>query len=121
MELSPLINTLIDIGMWTCFVLFGLALVALVGFALLQLVLQFIHNPKKALMTVATFVALLVIFFVAYFLSSSSDISSIVYEKTDTPESWGRWIGAGLFTTYFFFGLAIVSLATVEIIRPFKK
>ena len=117
MELSPTVNTLIDVGMWTCFALLGLALLGLVGFAIMQIV----DNPQRSLTALIGVVGLVAIFFLAYVLSSSTDLSPIVYEKTGTPESWGRWVGAGLFTTYFLFGATVLSLVAVEVMRPFKK
>jgi hypothetical protein len=66
-------------------------------------------------------VGTLVVLTIAMFLSSGTDISDLVLEKTKTPQSWSRWVGAGLITTYFLFGCALLSLIAVEVMRPFKK
>ena len=114
MELS---NLLIEIGLWTFYALMAAALVAFVYFA----VLQMIDDPKRAKTTLIGVVGALVIFAIAMILSSGTDISDIVLEKTGTSHGVSRWIGAGLITTYFCFGGAIVSLIAIEVMRPFKK
>jgi hypothetical protein len=117
MVLSPLINTLIDIGLWAVFSLLGLAVLGLLVFAIMQIV----DNPKRSVISLIGIAGLAIVFFGSYFLAMGSDVSSLVYEKTETAPALGPWIGAGLFTTYFLLASTIVSLVAAEVIRPFKK
>jgi len=110
-------NLLIELGMWTFYALIGVALLAFVYFA----VRQMIDDPKRAKTTLIGIAGTLVIFAIAMLLSSGTDISDLVLEKADISHGGSRWIGAGLITTYFCFGGAIISLITIEIMRPFKK
>jgi NADH:ubiquinone oxidoreductase subunit 6 (subunit J) len=95
----------------------GLAVLGLVVFAIMQV----IDNPKQSTTSLIGVAGLLIIFFLAFFLATGSDISPVVYEKTGTSQAIGRWVGAGLFTTYVLFAATIISLATIEVLRPFKK
>ncbi len=111
------IDILINIGMFVTYALLGVAVLGLLFFAIKQT----INNLGRSKTVLYGIIALVVVFALAMALSSGTDISELVFEKTGTNYGSSRIIGAGLITTYIlFFGTIVVLLAT-EIMRPFKK
>ena len=108
---------LIDIGMIVTYALFGIAILG----AIIAAFKGLIANPKGARTALIGLFAIVAVVGIAFVLSSGSDVSEIFLEKTETPHSWVRPIGAGLFSFYILFGCAVTTLIGTEIMRPFKK
>jgi len=116
--MSSTVLLLIDIGIYTTYVLLGLALLG----ALVAVVKGLTTSTKKGLMMSAVgFVGALVVFFVAWIVSSGADVSEILLEKTGTSQWWVRPIGAGLVMFYILLITAALAVIGTEVMRPFKK
>ncbi len=110
-------DLLIDICLYVTYAMFGVALVSLIYFSLKQFISNF-GQSKTALYGIG---AMIVLFVLAYVLSSGTDLSQALLEKTKTTVDTSRMVGAGLIYTYLLFGGLVVTLLTVEIMKPFKK
>jgi len=111
-------NTLIiNIGLILTYALFGLAAIG----AIVSAVRSLIANPKGIKMALLGVVCIAAVVGIAFGLSSGSDISEFLLEKTGTSQWWVRPVGAGLFTFYILFAGTIILLIGTEIMRPFKK
>lgn len=110
-------NILINIGMYAIYVLLGLAILALIFFA----IKQFAENIAKEKETLWGLLGLILVFVVSYLLSSPSDISPLAFEKTGTSYELSKIIGGGLISFYILFILAIFAIIGTESYRPFKK
>jgi len=111
-------NTLIiDIGVITTYVLLGLAAFGVFVSAIRSLV----ANPKGLKMALIGFVGVGIVVAAAFGLSSGSDVSEVLLEKTGTAHWWVRPVGAGLFAFYILLASTIVLLIATEVMRPFKK
>ncbi|MGP1514530.1 MAG: hypothetical protein ACTTJH_01070 [Bacteroidales bacterium] len=80
---------------------------------------------KDALLVKARFLLILVgtvvVFFIAYFVASGTDISATLFEKTGTALSSSKWIGAGFYTVYVLFLGVLLSLAYAWISKLIKR
>lgn len=110
-------NILINIGLYLTYVLFAIALVALLIFS----IVQFIGNIGKSKETLFGLIGLLVVFAISYIISSPTDISESLFEKVGTDYGMSKLIGSGLIAFYILFVIAIVALLVSEVTRPFKK
>ncbi len=107
----------IDVLMYVVYVLAIIAVVAAIGFS----IVQFGGNIKNSKYTLFGLLGLVVIFVVSYALSSGTDISPELFEKTGSDYGSSKLIGAGMYTIYAVMALAVISIVVTEIIRPFKK
>ena len=110
-------NTLVNIGMYVTYALFVVALAALVFFA----VTQFIDNIRRSKTTLYAFIALIVVYLVAYLCSSPTDVGAAFLEKTGTTLSASKFIGSGMLMFYILFFGTIVALLGAEVAKLFKK
>lgn len=110
-------NTLINIGFYVTYALAILGLAAAIGFS----IYQFFGNIKQSKTALYGIIGLIVIFVVAYLLSSGTDVSEALFEKVGTSISSSKMIGAGMNMLYIIFGLTVVTMIGTEIARPFKK
>jgi len=114
-------NLLIDIGLWLAYLMTAVGILALLYFAVMRFVTQFISNPKKALTSLFVVLGFVVMFVAAYLLSSSTDLSPEILEKSGASSTTSKFIGAGLISTYILFGLVLLTLVYVEVAKVFKK
>jgi len=109
--------TLVSIGLIVTYVLFGIA----AGGAIISGAKALMVNPKGAVMALLGLVGIVVVLGAAFVLSSGSDISEILLEKTGTAHWWVRPVGAGLIAFYILFACTITLVIATEAMRPFKK
>ena len=81
--------------------------------------LYFIMNPGKAKTVLIGIVGFVVLFFIAYSISTGSIVGD-VYEKFAITESASRIIGASLLMTYILGGLTVLSIVYAGISNLFK-
>jgi H+/Cl- antiporter ClcA len=108
---------LIDIGIYITYALFGIAALG----ALFSGVRGMMTNPKNSKMALFGLVGIVVVFAISMGLSSGTDVNELLFEKTGTPISWSRWVGAGLISFYILFVCVIVTVVAAEVIKPSKK
>ena len=107
----------IDILMYVVYALAIVSLVAAIGFT----IVQFGGNVRGSKYALFGLLGLVVIFVVSYILSSGTDISPEVFEKTGADYGSSKLIGAGMYTIYGVLFLSVISIVLTEVIRPFKK
>lgn len=109
-------NVLINIGLIVTYSLLGIALLTLVGFSIKFLIV----NIKKSKATLFGVIGLLVVFVISYLLSSSTDVSQVVFEKTGTDYGFSKLIGSGLILTYIMFILVVLTAAYSAVSKMMK-
>lgn len=105
-----MLDSLISPGLWVCYVLLGLALVASVGMPLVNA----IKHPADLLKSVIGIIAIVVLFGVAY--AMSDDTVSARYASMGGDALGSKLIGAGLITFYVALFIAAI-LAIVSLVR----
>ena len=110
-------NILINIGMYLVYALFVLGILAAVGFS----IYQFIGNVKQSKTALYGILALVVIFLIAYFTASSTDVSAAVVEKAGLSRGGVKMLGAGMNVIYILVVVTLGSLIGFEVARAFKK
>ena len=98
----------IDIGLISSYALIGLCTLA----ALLIPLYQSFGDPKTLLKSGIGVGIMLIIFIFSYFFADGS--------SAGVDESTSRIVGAGIFTTYTFFFLAIAGIIYTEISKIFS-
>jgi hypothetical protein len=115
--MSSTVLTLINIGLIVTYVLFGIAALG----ALFSGVKGLLGNPKGIKMALFGLLGVAVVVVAAMALSSGSDISEILLEKTGTSQGWVRPIGAGLIAFYILFACTVIAVIGTEVIKPNRK
>jgi len=107
---------LINIGLVVMYLLLGAAVISLLFFSL-KFMIASIGKSKTTLYGIGGFV---VLFLVSYLLSSSTDISMTLFEKTGTDPGISKIVGAGLIFTYLMFFAVVASLVYAAISKMLK-
>lgn len=97
------------------YVLFGVALLATLGFALVG-ILSNIKKQGKILIATGLLAAVLII----SILLASADLSPVA-EKMETSAGQMKAIGGSLVTVYVLFGVALLSIIAAPIISKLRK
>lgn len=114
------IHTFFGIAYWTCVIFAAIAILGMLGFALLQIIVNLKEQPKKVRGTLIGIAAFIVVFAVAYLLSSSTDLSQEFLTKTNTTEGLSKLIGAAAISVYIFAGGALLSIIYNEVTKKLK-
>lgn len=88
-------------------------------FAILFPIIQIVANPKDAVRSLIVVAFLVALWFVAYALSDNS-FTPAELEKMETSAQTSILVGAGLFYTYFIFGMAVLAIIYASISNIFK-
>ena len=78
------------------------------------------EQPKKVRGTLIGIAAFIVVFAVAYLLSSGTDLSQEFLTKTNTTEGLSKLIGAAAISVYIFAGGALLSIIYNEVTKKLK-
>jgi len=108
---------LVDIGIYVTYALFGIAALG----AIFAAARGFVTNPGKMKTALFGIVGVVVVFGASWALSSGTDVSELLFEKTGTSQSWSRPVGAGLYSFYILFSCTILAVIGTEVVRPSKK
>ena len=114
------IHTFFGIAYWTCVIFAAIAILGMLGFALLQIIVNLKEQPKKVRGTLIGIAAFIVVFAVAYLLSSGTDLSQEFLTKTNTTEGLSKLIGAAAISVYIFAGGALLSIIYNEVTKKLK-
>lgn len=98
------------------YILFGIAAVAVLGFAIFQLV----SRPKQAMGALMGIGALGVVVLLSYIFASGEIPQFLGYEKFDITEGLSKYVGTGLWSMYILGILAVVSIIYTEVSKAFK-
>lgn len=109
-----------NVAYWSVITLLGASLLVAIFFALAQIIKGLKEDPKKQMGIIIAVVALVVVFVVSYLLSSGTDVSQEVFEKTGSDYSSSKLIGACMYTVYILFGGVIASVLFAEVSKKIK-
>lgn len=105
-----------DLALRWSYAMVLIATLATLGFSLLNLIL----NPKALKQTLLVLVGAVALVVISYLLASDQVLTIIGYEGTDNNQETLKIVGTGLYATYILAGLALLSIAYVEIAKYFK-
>ena len=114
------IHTFFGIAYWTCVALAAVAILGMIGFALYQIIVNLKEQPQKVRGTLIGVAAFIVVFAVAYLLSSGTDLPQEFLIKTETSEGLSKLIGASAISVYIFAGCALLAAIYTELMKKFK-
>jgi hypothetical protein len=83
-------------------------------------VLFVLMRPKNAIRTLISFLVLGVVVFVAYSLGDATPLNLVGYEGPDNVPSMLIMSDTFIYTMYFLFGMAVLTIAYSEISRMFR-
>lgn len=121
-------NTMFNIASTILYILVAIAIIAaLVAF------FKLLRTKRQSFVkTLIVLLILCVIFFIAWIISSGTDLSLVrigkiieldpqVPEQAEKIKSFSKLVGAGAITVYIVFIVSLISLVVTEIIKFFKK
>ena len=114
------IHTFFGIAYWTCVIFAAIAIFGMLGFALFQIVINLKEQPKKVRGTLIGIAGFIVVFAVAYLLSSGTDLPQEFLVKTESTEGLSKIIGAAAISVYIFAGGALLSIIYSEVTKKLK-
>jgi hypothetical protein len=107
-------NNLIDIGLYVSYLLLFVTLLGVIVFPLMHTFSDF----KKAKSGLIGFAGLVLILFIAYAVSPADQ--GLFYSNFNIGPKMSKFIGGGLFATYFVFIAVICSILYAEISKFIK-
>ena len=113
---AAMIFASIDLRLYITYIVFAIAIVALVGFAAYSL----IANARKSMGSIIAGAAIIGIMLLFYFISPTTDVSAELFEKTGTGMGWSPIIGSGLYTVYLLLAAFFVLLAFFSVRNMLK-
>lgn len=114
------VHTFFGIAYWTCVALAAVAIFGMLGFALVQIIVNLKEQPKKVRGTLIGVAAFIVVFVVSYLLASGTDLPQEFLIKMETSESLSKIIGASAISVYIFAGAALLAAIYTEVMKKFK-
>ncbi len=114
------VHTFFGIAYWTCVALAAVAILGMLGFALVQIIVNLKEQPKKVRGTLIGVAAFIVVFVVSYLLASGTDLPQEFLIKMETSESLSKIIGASAISVYIFAGAALLAAIYTEVMKKFK-
>ncbi len=106
----------INIGLIVLYFLLAIALISLLIFSF-KFLISNIGKSKTIFIGIGGFV---ILFFVSFLLSSSTDVNLSFFEKTATNPNLSKIIGSGLIFSYLISFAVIVSLIYAAISKKLK-
>jgi hypothetical protein len=107
-------NNLIDIGLYVAYLLLFVTLLGVIIFPLIQTVSDF----KKAKSGLIGLAGLVLLFLLAYSISPADQ--GLFYTNFNIGPKMSKFIGGGLFATYFIFVGVIISILYAEVSKFIK-
>lgn len=105
---------ILDIGIYIGFALFGISIIAMIlmeGFNLVK-------DPKSLVKTGIVLVGAVILFFIAYSMSSGEVTTK--YTASGVGEGSSKLIGAGLIMLYIFVFVSLIGMVVSEIYKALK-
>jgi|WetSurMetagenome_2_1015567.scaffolds.fasta_scaffold251837_2 hypothetical protein len=107
-------NNLIDIGLYVAYLLLFVTLLGVIIFPLIQTFSDF----KKAKSGLIGLAGLVLLFFLAYTISPADQ--GLFYTNFNIGPKMSKFLGGGLFATYFIFLGVIISILYAEVSKFIK-
>ncbi len=111
---------LTDTVLYWSYILFVIAIVLTIAFALYKFVKSLISNPKSALKTLIPLVIFAGIFIVSYLLGSGEKMSIIGYEGTQNVGFWAQVTDMFIYTTYTLLVIIVVAIVGSKVYTSLK-
>ncbi|HOY39707.1 MAG: hypothetical protein KBB11_00100 [Bacteroidales bacterium] len=108
--------TLLNFAGIMLFVTIGLVIV----FALYAFIANFLIEPKKAIRSLMSILAIGAVVVVAYILASDAIPVFIGSEKLEITPRLSKWVDTSLYTTYIVFGAALIMTLYSEVSKIWK-
>jgi len=109
-----------DVVIYWLYVLFGVALVVSVVFALIKFVKSLISNPVAALKSLLPIVLFGAVFLISFLAGSGEKLSIIGYEGTQNAGIWAQLSDMFIYTIYTLFVALIVTIFGARIYTSLK-
>ncbi len=102
--------------------LYGSYLLVLIGTAsaILMPLIKSLDNPKSLLKTVVGIVGIVVLFFIAYSISSNEVLPKFEADPFNLTPQGSQLVGGMLITTYILFIVAIVGIVFTELNKAIR-
>lgn len=111
-----------DIMLWWTYALFGITVLATLGFALKGFFSSFANNPKAALLSVGGVLGLVALLAITYAMGDGTPLTTINEDSQKfNTEGWLKVTDMWLYTTYVLFSLVVGASLFGAISRVFKK
>ena len=110
-------NTMFNIASTVLYILVAIAILA----ALVTFVKLLWTKRQSFVKTLLVAIILCVIFFIAWLISSGSDIPTTMLERFDMTQSGSKLVGAACISVYILFFASLLSIIYVEVAKLFKK
>lgn len=111
---------LTDVILYWTYVLFIVAIVVTIGFAIFKFAKSVISNPVSALKSLIPIIGFAAIFVVSFMLGSGERMSIIGYEGTQNEGIWAQVTEMFLYTIYTLFVLLIVAIFGARVYTALK-
>ncbi|UZD24464.1 hypothetical protein PBT90_13810 [Algoriphagus halophytocola] len=105
-----------DILLYGSYVLIGLGAVV----AILMPLIKSLDNPKSLLKTVVGIVGIVILFFIAYSISSNEVLPKFEADPFNLTPAGSQLVGGMLITTYILAIFALVSIVFTELNKAIK-
>ena len=109
-----------NLSYWTVVIFLAFSVISAIGFALGFIIQGFIDNPKKQMGIIIAVAAIAVAFIGSYLLSSGTDVSADLFEKTGTSYSSSKLIGGTIYMVYVLFFGVLAATLYAEVAKKFK-
>lgn len=106
----------VDFKLRLTYVVFGIGLLAFLGFSLYTLITNLKQN-SKSLIGAGIVLGVIVLF---YFITPRNDVAMSLYEKTGTGFGWSPIIGAGLYSVYALLAIFVLLYIALSIRNVIK-
>ncbi len=109
-----------DVVIYWLYILFGVALVVSVAFALVKFVKSFMSNPVAALKSLLPIVLFAAVFLISFLAGSGERLSIIGYEGTQNEGIWAQLSDMFIYTIYTLFVVIIITIFGARIYTSLK-
>ena len=110
-------NKIFNISSTILYILVAIAIIA----ALVTFFKLWWTKRQSFIKTLLVAAILCVIFFVAWLVSSGTDVPDTMLQKFDMTQSGSKLVGAASISVYILFFASLVSIIVTEVIKLFKK
>jgi hypothetical protein len=109
-----------DVVIYWLYILFGVAIIVSVAFALVKFVKSLMSNPVAALKSLLPIVLFGAVFLISFLAGSGEKMSIIGYEGTQNEGTWAQLSDMFIYTIYTLFVVIIVTIFGARIYTAFK-
>ncbi len=113
-------NVFVDYGLYLGYLFFGIAAVVTILLSAVNFVRNLIANPKSAVKSLGSIVAILVVIAVSYGLADGTPLYMPTYDGPDNVYSMLKMADTIIYAVYGLTAIAVISLVVTSVIRIFR-